>query len=137
MDALEGDDTIDVLSTAPGVETRVFGGLGSDTINVGGDVVGDVFARDIEGTSGTVNHLVTSNDPNYNGLVADGVNVDVARAGQGQVVITESDGFTALYEGGCFATPMPAPQAARRHRGRGDGHVHGQPRLDPGRIPST
>ena len=70
IDALEGDDTIDVLSTSPGVETRVFGGLGSDTINVGGDVVGDVFSRDIEGTSGTVNHQVTSLDPNYNGLVA-------------------------------------------------------------------
>ncbi len=84
IDALEGDDTIDVLSTAPGVETRVLGGLGSDTVNVGSDVVGDVVARDIEGTSGTVNHQLTSADPTYNGLVADGVNVDIARAGQGQ-----------------------------------------------------
>ena len=38
IDALEGDDTIDVLSTAPGVATRVIGGLGNDTINVAGDV---------------------------------------------------------------------------------------------------
>ncbi|HEY3921306.1 MAG TPA: carbohydrate-binding protein, partial [Gaiellaceae bacterium] len=83
VDALEGDDTIDVLSTAPGVETRVIGGLGSDTVNVGGDVVGDVFAKDINGTSGTVNHLVTSQDPNYNGLVADGVPLSVAQADQG------------------------------------------------------
>ena len=83
IDALEGDDTIDVLSTAPGVETRVIGGLGSDIVNVGSDVVGDVFARDIEGTSGTVNHLVTSNDPNYNGLVVNGVDLSVARPGAG------------------------------------------------------
>jgi Bacterial Ig-like domain/RTX calcium-binding nonapeptide repeat (4 copies) len=102
IDALEGDDTIDVLSTSPGVETRVFGGLGSDTVNVGGDVVGDVFARDIEGSSGTVNEQVSSQDPNYNGLAAPGVNLSVARPGQGQVVITQSDGFTAVYENGCF-----------------------------------
>ena len=104
IDALEGDDTIDVLSTSPGVETRIYGGLGSDTINVGGDVVGDVFARDIEGTSGTVNHQVTSLDPNYNGLPAAGVDLSVARGNQGQVVITQSDGFTAVYENGCFKT---------------------------------
>ena len=108
IDALEGDDTIDVLSTSPGVETRVFGGLGSDTVNVGGNVVGDVFARDIEGSSGTVNHVVTSADPNYNGLAAPGVNLSVARPGQGQVVITESDGFTAVYENGCFETAAAA-----------------------------
>src|SRR6185503_85853 len=32
IDALEGDDTIDVLSTSPKVATRVIGGLGNDTI---------------------------------------------------------------------------------------------------------
>ena len=69
-----------------------------------GNVVGDVFARDIEGTSGTVNHQVTSLDPNYNCLVAPGINLSVARGNQGQVVITESDGFTAVYENGCFKT---------------------------------
>ena len=35
-------------------------------------------------------------------IVADGIDLSVARAGQGQVVIKESGGFTALYEGGCF-----------------------------------
>ena len=86
----------------------MIGGLGSDIVNVGSDVVGDVFARDIEGTSGTVNHLVTSNDPNYNGLVVNGVDLSVARPGQGQVIVNESDGFSALYEGGsCFSlTPV-------------------------------
>jgi Ca2+-binding RTX toxin-like protein len=71
-------------------------------MNVAGDVTGDVFSLDIEGTSGTVNHAVTSTDPNYDGLVADGISLSVARPGQGTVVIKESGGFTALYEGGCF-----------------------------------
>ena len=113
IDALEGDDTIDVLSTATGVATRVIGGLGNDTINVAGDVTGDVFSLDIEGTSSTVNHAVASTDATYNGLPADGVDLSVARAGQGSVVIKESGGFSAVYEGGCLGlsgdcTPVPA-----------------------------
>ena len=63
VDALEGDDTIDVLSTAPGMAVRVIGGLGNDTINVAGDVAGDVVSRDINGTSSTINHRITSDDP--------------------------------------------------------------------------
>src|SRR5260221_10153738 len=58
IDALEGDDTIDVLSTQPGVATRVIGGLRKDPIDVAGGVTGDVFSLDIEGTSGTINHQV-------------------------------------------------------------------------------
>jgi len=38
IDAAEGNDTFYVLSTDPGVETILYGGLGSDTFNVGGDV---------------------------------------------------------------------------------------------------
>ena len=103
IDALEGDDTIDVLSTAPGVVTRVIGGLGSDTVNVAGDVAGDVQSISLDGTSSTLNHGVVSTDPTYNGLLADGVQIAVARPAQGGVVITESAGFSAIYEGGCFA----------------------------------
>ena len=109
IDALEGDDTIDVLSTAPGVATRVIGGLGNDTIDVAGDVTGDVFSLDIDGTSGTLNHAVSSVDPNYNGLVAPGISYSVARAGQGSVVITETDGGTQVYEGGCYALGLTNP----------------------------
>jgi hypothetical protein len=45
-----------VLSTPPGVFTRVIGGLGNDTINV----VGTVFAQDAP--SGAINHLVSSDE---------------------------------------------------------------------------
>src|SRR6185503_6596702 len=103
VDALEGDDTIDVLSTQPSVLTRVIGGLGNDTINVAGDVAGDVVSRNIEGTSGTINHLVRSLDQIYNGLLADGIDLSVARPNQGQVVIEETDGFSAVREGGCIS----------------------------------
>ncbi|HEY3484536.1 MAG TPA: hypothetical protein VGK49_04085, partial [Ilumatobacteraceae bacterium] len=113
IDALEGDDAIDVLSTAPGVATRVIGGLGNDVINVAGDVTGDVFSRDIEGTSGTVNHGVSSDDQDYNGALAEGIDLSVARGGQGMVIIEESAGFSAVYEGGCFLfglnDPCPIP----------------------------
>jgi hypothetical protein len=106
VDALEGDDTIDVLSTAPGVAVRVIGGLGNDTINVAGDVAGDVVSRDINGTSSTVTHRVLAGDPAYDGLVADGLDLSVARPNQGQVIIDEnvpgdtSPGFTDVLEGG-------------------------------------
>src|SRR5260221_6404365 len=109
IDALEGDDTIDVLSTQPGVATRVIGGLGNDTIDVAGDVTGDVFSLDIEGTSGMINHQVIATDPNYNGLVAPGVDLSVARPGQGSVVITETNGGSAVYEGGCLQTAITDP----------------------------
>ena len=104
IDGLEGDDTFDVLSTPPGVITRVIGGLGSDTINVGGDVVGTVFAQDVEGSSGAINHLVTSGDVRYNGMTTSGVDLSVARPTQGAVIITESAGFTAVTEGGVYDT---------------------------------
>ena len=100
IDGLEGDDVFDILSTAPGVATRVIGGLGSDTINVAGDVAGDVVSRDVEGTSGVINNGVRSADPLYDGLLANGVDVTVARGTQGQVVIQETAGFTAVREGG-------------------------------------
>ena len=103
IDGLEGDDTFFVQSTAFGVAYRVIGGLGSDTINVASDVVGDIATSELEGLSGSVDHQVTSGDPLYDGLGIDGVNVNVATPQQGNVVITESNGFTAVREGGPVA----------------------------------
>ena len=100
VDGLEGDDQFFVQSTPFGVLTRVIGGLGSDTINVGSDVTADIFVRELEGSSGAVNHLVTSGDPVYNGLPAPGIDYNVATPGLGAVIITETDGFTLVREGG-------------------------------------
>ena len=57
----------------------MIGGLGSDTINVGGDVVEDIVTRELEGvSSGAIDHLVTSDDPLYDGLPVDGIDYNVA-----------------------------------------------------------
>ena len=99
VDGLEGDDEFFVLSTPFGVATRVIGGLGSDQINVGGDVTEDIIMREIEGVSGAVNHAVTSDDTAYDGLPVEGVDLQVAGETEGLVVITETDGFTSIGEG--------------------------------------
>src|SRR5207302_7726284 len=106
VDALEGDDTIDVLSTQPGMAVRVIGGLGNDVINVAGDVAGDVVSRDINGTSSTINQRISTSDGAYNGLLADGIDLSVARPNQGQVVVEETEGFSAVREGGCFSLTL-------------------------------
>ena len=93
-------------STAFGVSYRVIGGLGSDTINVAGDVVEDIVVRELEGASGAVNHLVTSaGDLGYDGLIAPGIDVHVAGVNEGIVVIDETGGVTAVREGGAGGVP--------------------------------
>ncbi|WP_201742286.1 hypothetical protein [Mangrovicoccus ximenensis] len=101
VDGLEGDDKFYVRSTAFGVAYRVIGGLGSDIINVAGDVQEDIITRELEGVSGAADHLVQSDgDIFYDGLVADGLDYNVTTDGQGLVVIDEGDdGFTAVREG--------------------------------------
>jgi hypothetical protein len=100
VDGLEGDDEFFVQSTAFGVAYRVIGGLGSDTINVTGDVTEDIVTRELEGAMGAVDHLVTSDDLSYEGVLVDGFNYNVATAEEGIVIIHESGGFTAVREGG-------------------------------------
>lgn len=100
VDGLEGDDEFFVQSTAFGVAYRVIGGLGSDTINVTGDVTEDIVVRELEGVSGAMDHRVISADPLYNGLVVDGFDYNVASSQEGIVVIEESAGFTSVREGG-------------------------------------
>ena len=69
VDGLEGDDEFFVQSTAFGVAYRVIGGLGSDTINVTGDVTEDIVTRELEGLSGASTTSSRSDgDPLYNGL---------------------------------------------------------------------
>ena len=109
VDGLEGDDEFFVLSTAYGVAYRVIGGLGSDTINVTGDVVEDIVTRELEGVSGTIDYRVTSLDPAcvngdvlYDGLAVDGLDYNLATPDLGQVIIgDEGDEGTSVRE--CLA----------------------------------
>jgi Calx-beta domain/RTX calcium-binding nonapeptide repeat (4 copies) len=110
VDGLEGDDEFFILSTAFGVAYRVIGGLGSDTINVTGDVVEDIVTRELEGLSGTIDHRVYSVDANgnvldplYNGMPADGLDYNLATPDAGVVVIKESGAGTSVREGGSIA----------------------------------
>ena len=93
--------------------------------------------------SGDVNHLVTSGDPLYDGLVVDGIDLNVATPTTGNVIITETDGFTAVREGGpvsidkyfvrlaadpdaTSSTSRSPPRARRRRRPNGiPGRRHG------------
>jgi len=101
VDGLEGNDQFFVLSTAPRVITTVIGGLGSDTIDIAGDVTGPIQARELEGRGSMINHTVTSAlDDGYDGLNAPGVRLNIATPDNGAVVITESDNSTVVGESG-------------------------------------
>lgn len=98
VDGLEGNDHFFVLSTDADMVTTIIGGLGSDTIDVGGDVTGDIVALSVEGRSGFVNHAVISDDPAYKDIdYGEGLQLNVADAETGAVMITES-GRTAVVE---------------------------------------
>jgi hypothetical protein len=99
VDGLESDDDFYVLSTPVGVVTRVIGGLGSDSFNVGGDVAEPIVMQDLAGASGAIGHLLSSSDSLYSRLPVEGIDLTVAQARQGAVVITESAGDTVVEEG--------------------------------------
>ena len=98
IDALQGDDTIDVLSTAPGVAVKVIGGEGSNTINVAGDVIGNVYAEDINGSSATINEQIITEEALYKDLTIPGVSLSVVQGSQGAVIITEPAGGMTVAE---------------------------------------
>jgi len=98
VDALEGDDTFYVLSTAFDVTTELVGGLGSDSFLLGGDVTGRVVAADAEGRSSLITHGIDSNDEDYDDLLVDGTSVSVADGSSGAVSI-DQEGGTRLLEG--------------------------------------
>ncbi|MDX6411835.1 MAG: hypothetical protein QOE91_1351, partial [Gaiellaceae bacterium] len=92
VDGLEGDDNFYVLSTDPGVVTTIIGGAGSDTINVGGDVTGEIIALSVEGQTGYINHALSSADPDFNAIFAPGIQLHVANGNIGTVVVTPTTG---------------------------------------------
>src|SRR5204863_553424 len=92
VDGLEGDDNFYVLSTDPSVETTIVGGLGNDTINVGGDVTGTIIALSVEGESSYINHALSSADPDFDAIFAPGISLHVANANAGTVLVQPTRG---------------------------------------------
>ena len=101
VDGLEGDDHFFVLSTDPDLVTTIIGGLGSDTVDVGGDVTGEIVALSVEGRSGVINHSVLTSvlDSDFYGAYAPGIRLSVADNTTGQFIVTEDAGGTMVEEG--------------------------------------
>ena len=96
LDGLEGDDTFYVLSTDKNVVTTIIGGLGSDTVNVAGDVVDRVVSQTTEGETGIISHSVESDDPAYAGLFVRGI--DFTAKGDTTPALTVHDGGLTVRE---------------------------------------
>ena len=109
VDGLEGDDEFFVISTKYGTAYRIIGGLGSDTINVAGDVVEDIVTRELEGVSGTIDHrLMSQLDRLYDGLPVDGLDYNLATPEIGVVIIDdEGPEGTSVREGGSGLGGVP------------------------------
>lgn len=95
VDALEGDDTFYVLSTAFDVTTELVGGLGSDSFRLGGDVTGRVVSADAEGRSSLITHGIDSDDEDFDNLLVNGTPVTVADGSSGTVSIDQNGGTSA------------------------------------------
>ena len=106
LDALEGNDTIYVVSTSEKLVTTVIGGLGSDTINIMGDVTERIVSNDLLGRSGVISHNVLSGDSDYVSAGVNGVSTFVLSSRNGALVDispfgdqlrVSEDGVTASY----------------------------------------
>ena len=82
------------------MSTEIIGNLGSDTFDVSGDVSGLIVSDDLQGLSGLISHTATSGDSGYDGIPIEDVVVRAAQDDVPQVVITQSDGYTEVDEGG-------------------------------------
>jgi hypothetical protein len=118
VDGLEGNDHFYVLSTHENMVTTLIGGAGNNTFNVGGDVMGRIVALNAKGASAFVNHSLTSQDPDFNGVFAEGVSLTVAGASASPVVVKPSNGGTQVVRNGTAGSnrdtytvqlAMPAP----------------------------
>jgi Ca2+-binding RTX toxin-like protein len=87
VDGIAGKNNFYVLSTAPGEVVTLIGGTGNDTFNVAGDVTSPIIAQNVNGVSSFINHSVSSTDPKYNGIFANGVSVAVATGEAGTVIV--------------------------------------------------
>ena len=118
LDTLEGNDTIYVLGTNPNIVTTVIGGLGSDTIQVLGDVTLPIVSNE-QGRSGVITQGLSSNDPAFDDVGANGVAVSVLSAAGESLVKIEPTGAPLLAaEGGADGVLLHQPGRAGCRRAR-------------------
>ncbi len=92
---MEGDDRFFVQSTHPGVETRVFGGLGSDTVEIAGAAPA-VQANDLLGHTGLVS--VESATAGWDGVPIDGIAAEILDADGPALVVAPVGGSLVVDE---------------------------------------
>lgn len=98
LDGAEGDDRFFVQSTSEVFTTELFGGLGSDTFNMSGDMP-PIVSNDLLGHSGLILHGVESGDGRFDAQTLHGVSANVADNDEPFAVIRQSDGSTIITEG--------------------------------------
>jgi Ca2+-binding RTX toxin-like protein len=103
LDTLEGNDTIYILGTNPNIVTTVIGGLGSDTIQVLGDVTLPIVSNE-QGRSGVITQGLSSTDPNFDNVGVNGVAVSVRSAAGESLVRIQPDVPLVASEDGLLAT---------------------------------
>jgi hypothetical protein len=75
--AAEGNDLISVLSTSPDFQTVLYGDLGSDTFVICPREVDPVVSKNLRGHRGIIEHSIVSGDDGYDGLLVEGIAVQV------------------------------------------------------------
>ena len=104
LDTLEGNDTIYILGTNPDIVTTVIGGLGSDTIQVLGDVTLPISSNEA-GRSGVITQGLSSGDPAFDNVGVNGVAVNVlSAAGESLVKIQPTGAPLLVTEDGAVAS---------------------------------
>ncbi len=95
---MEGDDVFHVLSTNPAIQLNIYGGLGSDRVEVGGQAP-YVQANDLLGHTGLVRHSVESTVGAWNGVPVDGIATEIMDDDEPTVVLAPVGGSLVLVEG--------------------------------------
>ncbi|HWS58685.1 MAG TPA: calcium-binding protein, partial [Actinotalea sp.] len=95
---MEGDDVFHVLSTNPAIQLNVYGGLGSDRVEVGGQAPA-VQANDLLGHTGLIRHSVESTVGAWDGVPVDGIATEIMDDDEPTVVLAPVGGSLVLVEG--------------------------------------
>jgi hypothetical protein len=89
IDALQGNDRFFIESSPEGVAVSIYGGLGSDTFNVGGSYgqAVTVVSNDLSGHSGLVIQTISRNDPLYQNVFLQDLSAEIADNDEAGIVV--------------------------------------------------